>query len=180
MVGSACEPSPTGRVDPPTPSDHEVTAPDVVRHEVIRIDQDLHPEESYEIVIDGWVHGDELVDVRMTWVDTANADRRSPFGRGVRRHLDLQYVRHDARSWTVRLRSRAGTRAFAIELEPTGLPIARANVLTPAGVAIPRCRVHEARLDSRKFLGVPFDLSGVTVTCSDEAGTVREGELVGE
>lgn len=100
MVGIACEPSPTGRVDPPGPSDDEVTtAPDVVRHEIIRIDQDLHPDENYEIVIDGWVHGEELVD---------------------------------------------------------------------------------ARIESRRILGVPVDLSGVTVTCTDEAGTLREGELVGE
>jgi hypothetical protein len=163
--------------------DHQdlATSSDVVRHEVLRIDQDLHPDESYEIVLDGWVRSrEELVDVRMTWVDTAHADRRSPFGRGVRRHLDLQYVRHDSRSWSVHMRTRAGSRAFAIELDPTGLPIARANVRTSIGTMIARCRVHDARIVSRRILGVPFELSGVGVTCTDDAGIVREGELAGE
>jgi hypothetical protein len=182
VTSLACEPSPTGRVAPPVIEQAaDATVPDVVCHEVIRIDQDLHPEESYEIVLDGWVRsGEELVDVRMTWVDTANADRRSPFGRGVRRHLDLQYVRHDARSWTVRMRSRAGNRAFVIELGPTGVPLAYANIRTSSGASIARCRVHDARIASRKILGIPVELSGLGVTCTDATGALREGELVGE
>jgi hypothetical protein len=181
MVVIACEPSAPSPVEPTTiEQSADETAPDVVHHEIIRIDQDLHPDEDYEIVLDGWVRGDELVDVRMTWVDTANGDTRSPFGRGVRRHLDLQYVRHDARSWTVHLRSRAGARAFAIELDSIGVPIAYANILTPNDAAIRRCRVREGRIVSRKILGVPFDLSGIGVACTDEAGVLREGELVGE
>jgi hypothetical protein len=177
-VAVACEPSLSEAVEPPA----EVPrAPDVVRQEIFRIDQDLHPDEDYEIVLDGWVRGgEELVDVRMTWVDTAEADRRSPFGRGVRRHLDLQYVRHDARSWTVHMRSRIGHRAFAIELDAAGIPVAFADIRTSAGAIVERCRVHDAQLAARRILGVPYDLSGLAVTCTDAAGNRRDGEPVGE
>src|SRR6187397_2240988 len=54
----ACEPSPVGRIEPPAVvHEVDVTAPDVTQHEALRIDQDLHPDESYEIVLDGWVRG---------------------------------------------------------------------------------------------------------------------------
>jgi hypothetical protein len=147
------------------------------RREVLRIDQDFHPDDAYEIVVDAWVGADELIDVRMTWIDTANADRRSPFGRGVRRHLELDYVRHDSQSWTVRLGARGRTWAFAIERDPAGNVRALATVRT-AGTIVERCRIQGGALHSTKVFGLPVGLRRILVSCTDAAGVEHDGELV--
>jgi len=145
---------------------------------VVRIDQDFHPDDAYEIVVDAWVQGaQELVDVRMTWVDTANADRRSPFGRGVRRHLELDYVRNGARSWTIRLGARGHTWALEIGMDPAGSVHAHADVRTDAAI-VERCRVHRGVLESTKLFGLPVGLARILVSCTDAAGVAHDGELV--
>jgi hypothetical protein len=173
---AACERAPTEPVVTTTSPSESTCAGE--RREVLRIDQDLHPDDDYEIVVDAWVVGaDELLDVRMTWIDTANADRRSPFGRGVRRHLELEYGRRDSRRWTVRLGARDRVWAIEIAMDATGSVGAFADVRA-AGTILERCRIQRGALESTKLLGLPVGLDRIVVACIDAAGREHEGELV--
>jgi hypothetical protein len=147
------------------------------RSEVVRIDQDLHPNDAYEIVLDGFVTADALVDVQMGWVDTADADRRSPFGRGVRRHLELDLVRRDAQHWDVRLGTAAHSWTIAVERDATGSVRALADVRTGTTI-VERCRIRRGVLHSTKVFGLPVGLRRIQVSCTDGDGVAHEGELV--
>jgi hypothetical protein len=160
---------------PPTTTTTSVQASPRVQREVLRIDQDLHPDDDYEVVLDAWLDGDEIVDVRLQWIDTGDADRRSPFGRGVRRHLDVDYVRHGPRRWTVRLGASTSAWELSIERDAGGLS-ASARVRSN-GASVDRCRVDAARIDSRRVLGIPVGVARIVVSCTDDAGAVHEGEL---
>ncbi len=74
-------------------------------------------------------------------------------------------------------RSPAILAAVALACEPTSSdPVVPPSI----GAHIARCRVIRSHLEARRVLGVPYELSGLTVTCTDDAGVVREGEPVGK
>ena len=147
-------------------------------HPVLRIDQDFHPNEKYEIAIDAWVSEgspDSLAAVRMWWLDTSDADARSPFGKGVRRHIDIDYKERGA-GWDIRIKQGRKAYVFAVDLED-GKPAATATVKTKAGV-IDECALTGSRLVAKKVLGIPTGLKRIDVTCVDEEGTKHRGSVI--
>ena len=155
-------------------------APDGLHHhEVLRIDRDFGKAE-YEIVVDGWSfqsQPDAITDVRIWWVNTERADRRSPFDRKLRRYIDLEYVRNQPHEWTVRLRGDRKEFAFDVELEQGGQAAAYATVVTEAGTRIDRCRASSGHLVARRFLGLPVGIEALRVQCIDDEGQTHAGEI---
>jgi|LNFM01.1.fsa_nt_gb hypothetical protein len=148
---------------------------DAVHHELVRIEQPFHPNDDYAIVIDAWVASGTLVDVRMGWVDTGAGDARSRFGKGVRRHVDVEHVQPEPRSWRISLVSGDVRRHLAITLDRDDRPAVWATIDAQGGAA--RCRVTAGRLVARRLLGVPVGLERLEVECADGThGTVRAGD----
>jgi predicted small lipoprotein YifL len=148
---------------------------DAIHHELVRIEQPFHPNDDYAIVIDAWVATGTLVDVRMGWVDTGAGDARSRFGKGVRRHVDVDHAQPDPRSWRITLVSGDARRNLAIVLDPDDRPVVWAMIDTESGAA--RCRVTAGRLVARRLLGLPVGLERLEVECADGTrGTVRGGD----
>jgi hypothetical protein len=155
-------------------------APDgYAHHAVLRIDQDFHPNDDYEIAIDAWVADDKpdsLTAVRMWWLDTSDADARSPFGRGVRRHIDIDYDQTDE-GWDIRIKQgRRKAYVFAVELTD-GKAVASATVKAD-GQVIEDCKVKRSRLVAKKVLGIPTGLKRINVTCTDAEGTQHKGSVM--
>jgi hypothetical protein len=150
---------------------------DAVHHELVRIEQPFHPNDDYAIVIDAWVALGALVDVRMGWVDTGAGDARSRFGKGVRRHVDVEHVQPDSRSWRITLVSGDARRTLAIVLGPDDRPAVWALVDSDTESGAARCRVTAGRLVARRLLGLPVGLERLEVECADGTrGTVRAGD----
>lgn len=147
-------------------------------HAVLRIDQDFHPNDDYEIAIDAWVSDaspDSLAAVRMWWLDTSDADARSPFGKGVRRHIDIDYDQTDD-GWDIRIKQGRKAYVFAVELED-GKAHASAKVRAK-GQVIEDCKVERSRLVAKKILGIPTGLKRIDVTCSDAEGQRHRGSVL--
>lgn len=148
-------------------------------HRVLVIDQDFHPNDDYEIAIDGWVAcGNELANVRMWWMDTGRQNERSPFGKGVYRFIDIDYRRANPHQWTIGLRNGRKDFSFDIQLDDRGNPHAYSEVELRSGVVVPHCRVEHGRLVARRILGIPAGLKDLEVTCIDATkrrhrGTIR-------
>ena len=154
---------------------------DVAHTEVLRLDQDFHPNDDYEIAVDAWNDRSDpasLELVRMWWVDTAKADERSPFGRGVRRHIDIQYSHDRPDAWTIRIEQGGSVYAFEVELDSgSGKVQAFGDVVTEAGDRLSRCPIQRSRLVAKKFLGIPTGLDRLDVVCTDEGGQTHAGRL---
>lgn len=154
-------------------------APDgYAHHPVLRIDQDFHPNDDYEISIDAWVADgspDDLAAVRMWWLDTSDADARSPFGKGVRRHIDIDYKERDA-GWDIQIKQGRKKYVFAVDLND-GKAVASANVRAK-GELIEDCNVSRSRLVAKKVLGIPTGLRRIDVTCTDADGNEHRGSVV--
>lgn len=145
---------------------------------VLRIDQDFHPNDKYEIAIDAWVSDgepDSLAAVRMWWLDTSDANARSPFGKGVRRHIDIDYKERGS-GWDIRIKQGRKAYVFAVDLED-GKATATASVRTKTGV-IDECELDGSRLVAKKILGVPTGLKRIDVTCTDAEGAKHRGSVV--
>ncbi len=163
---------------------HRMAAADLApagyeHHPVLRIDQDFHPNDKYEIAIDAWVSEgdpDSLAAVRMWWLDTSDANARSPFGKGVRRHIDIDYKERDA-GWDIRIKQgRKKAYVFAVDLED-GKTTATASVKTKEGV-IDECELTGSRLVAKKVLGIPTGLKRIDVTCLDAEGAEHRGSVI--
>lgn len=147
-------------------------------HPVLRIDQDFHPDEDYEIAIDAWVADadpDALAAVRMWWLDTSDADARSPFGKGVRRHIDIDYDQRDA-GWDIRIKQGRKAYVFAVDLED-GKAVA-STAVREKGETIEDCKVSRSRLVAKKVVGIPTGLRRIDVTCTDADGNEHQGSVV--
>lgn len=147
-------------------------------HRVLVIDQDFHPNEHYEIAIDGWVgcHQD-LAGVRMWWMDTERAGERSPFGKGVLRFIDIDYHRTAPTRWTIQLGNGRKQFEFDIELDGSGAPQAYGAVELDSGQVLEHCRVERGRLVARKLLGLPAGLKRLEVECFDADDRRHRGTL---
>lgn len=156
--------------------------PEGVHHqEVLRLHQDFHPDDAYQIAVDAWVEEakpDELALVRMWWVDTSKNDERSVFGKGVRRHIDITYIREERDLWTIAIKQGDSSFRFELELNPeTGVVQAYGDVATDGGTLVERCPIQDSRLVARKFLGLPTGLDRLDVVCRTESGERHEGHL---
>jgi hypothetical protein len=147
--------------------------------QVLRIDQDFHPNDDYEIALDAWTKKSEpgsIAEVRMWWLDTATSDERSPFGKGVRRHIDIDYTEDDEGDWTVRIQQGRKIFQFEVELLDSGKIAAYADVESE-GATYEHCRVQSSRLVARKILGIPAGLKALRVTCTDDDGNRHKGNV---
>lgn len=156
---------------------------EVLRHqEVARIDQELHPDDDYQIAIDAWISNEptvELAEVRMWWVDTGKGDERSPFGRGVRRHIDIEYERRDARSFAIHLAEKERVFSLEIVLADDGVASAFAPVQLSSGERVDHCRVDGGRLVAKTVVGLPVGLDRLEVSCVDDQGQRYNAAVVG-
>jgi len=148
--------------------------------EVLRIDQDFHPNGDYEIAVDAWVTpGNTVGEVRMWWTDTAREGERSPFGNGVRKHITIDYERRESTCWLVHIRQgRSKHFALDVQLGEGGTIGAFGDVLEDDGSTVHHCRVIAGRLVSRKLLGLPIGLRALEVVCADPQGVRHRGELI--
>lgn len=150
-------------------------------HAVLRIDQDFHPNEAYEISIDAWTADsspDALAGVRMWWLDTSDADARSPFGKGVRRHIDIHYAETSATDWDIQITQGRKRYTFTVEIDESGSVAAFADVRA-GGEAIKDCKVKRSRLVAKKVLGIAAGLKRLDVTCTDDEGKEHRGSVIG-
>jgi len=179
LVASASTPC-TAAAPPPAErtAAARLAAPGTAHHRVLVIHQDFHPNEHYEIAIDGWVTcEDQLAGIRMWWMDKERADERSPFGKGVRRFIDIDYRRKAPTRWTIELRNGRKEFQFAIELDDAGTPRAYGAVELASGQVLDHCRVEHGRLVARKILGLPTGLKRLEVVCVDEDQRRHRGTL---
>jgi hypothetical protein len=185
-TGGASGPGASDQVSDPSPIPNRRTpaselSPGRLRHTlVLSIDQDFHSNDDYRIALDAWVdpdHPEEIVEVRMWWMDTGKDDERSIFGRGVRRHIDIAYERTAPGSWVVDLVPGSDRYRFEIELDEDGTIEAHAEVEDAAGDTAHRCRAVAAALHARKLVGLPVGLDRIEIECAPEQGLVRRGRL---
>lgn len=149
--------------------------------EVLRIDQEgLHADAAYEIVLDGWMHGSQpaqVAEVRLWWANTAKRDERSPFGKGVTAHVDIEYEQHADGSWTVALGRGKKQWLFEVEPDRSGDLQAFADIEDEHGVKVQHCRATASRLVPSRFLGVISGIDRVEVDCVDVRGQSHTGSL---
>lgn len=151
----------------------------LVHQEVLRIDPDFG-KNHHDIVVDSWMLADQpdaLSEVRMWWLHSKENDERSPFGKGVRRFVELDYVRKGPRRFGVVLRGERKEWGFDVVLQDDGKAVALADITTSDGVAVPQCKASSARLLVRRVMGLPTGLRGLEVTCRDAEGTEHRGTL---
>lgn len=155
-------------------------APDGLRHqEVLRIDPDFG-KNHHDIVVDSWTLADEpetISEVRMWWLHSKEHDERSPFGKGVRRFVEVRYDRHGPNSFAVVLRGDRREWSFDVVLGDDGQATALADITTSSGAVIKRCEADSAKLLIRRVLGIPAGIRGLEVTCHDAEGKQHRGTL---
>jgi hypothetical protein len=155
-------------------------APEGLLHqEVLRIDPDFG-KDHHDIVVDSWTlaeQPDALSEVRMWWLHSKDHDERSPFGKGVRRFVELDYVRKGPRRFGVVLRGERKEWGFDVVLQADGKAVALADITTGNGVAVTQCEASSAKLLVRRVMGLPAGLRGLEVTCRDADGTEHRGTL---
>lgn len=149
--------------------------------EVLRIDQTgLHSDEAYEIVLDGWINRarpSQIAEVRLWWANTAKRDERSPFGRGVTSHVDIEYDVNGAREWTVALGRGKKEWIFEVEADERGNLHAFADIVDDQGQRVDHCQASASRLVPSRFLGVVSGIERVEVDCLDAQGGKHTGAL---
>ncbi len=162
--------------DPPP----AVTGSDAaIRHELLRIEQQFHPNDEYRIVVDAWLTSEptpSLVRVTMGWLDTGSGDARSPFGKGVRRHVDVLYERRDASIWVIALVADDKRRELEVVLGPDGIARIFAEITTDVGVT--RCEPRGGKLLARRLVGLPIGLDRLEVECLVDHGEVVRGPVL--
>jgi hypothetical protein len=147
---------------------------------VLRIEQDFHPNDEYEIALDAWVadaEPDELLEVRMWWMDTGKSDERSVFGKGVRRHIDITYERQSEQAWDVSIVQGGKRFTFSVRLGEDGTPRAYADVQVSEGSVVEDVLVAESTLVANKVLGLPIGLERMDIEGVDEAKSPIAGQL---
>lgn len=158
----------------------KLAPPGFEHRQVLRIAQDFHPNEAYEIALDAWISSsrpDAIAEVRMWWLDTGSDGERSPFGRGVRKHIDIDYHRQSDDRFIVQITQGRKRYAFEVELQGKGDIEAYADVEAD-GTVVDHCRVRNSRLVARKLLGLPVGLKHLAVTCTDAEGKTHRGKVV--
>lgn len=151
----------------------------LVHQEVLRIDPDFG-KDHHDIVVDSWMLANDrqtLSEVRMWWLHSKKNNERSPFGKGVRRFVDLDYVRHSPRSFAVILRGDRKQWTFDVVLGEDGQAQAMADVTTKNGTVVKDCKASSAKLLVRRVLGIPSGLRGLEVVCHDAKGNKHRGTL---
>lgn len=156
-------------------------APEGYQHQqVLQIDQDFHPNDDYEIALDAWIADadpNEIAGVRMWWLDKSTSNERSPFGKGVRKHIGITYEQQDDGDWQVKINQARKEYLFEVEIDGRGKIQAFADI-SEGGETIEHCRVKDSRLVARKVLGIPAGLKGLDVSCVDEDGGKHKGYVV--
>lgn len=169
-------PVPDGR----TPAG-ELSPSGLDHQEVLRIDPDgLGPSRSHDIVIDGWVDAARprtIAGVKMWWLDREKGGERSPFGKAVKRTVDIDYDKASDNAWRVAIRHGKRAWAFDIELDEKGRLQAYADIVTKDGTVIEHCRAVRSRLVARRALGIPSGLETLEVVCIDTNGKRQRGRM---
>jgi hypothetical protein len=155
---------------------HDVTA-GAERIEVLRIEQEFHGNADYRVVIDAWVGGEprRLERVTMGWLDTGEQDRRSPFGKGVRRHVDVLHEPQGDTGWVIALVAGDQRREIEVVMADDGTPRAWATIVV--GDANVRCIPDAGRLVARTVIGIPVALDRLELECTDANGERRRGPV---
>lgn len=151
----------------------------LVHHEVLRIDPDFG-KDHHDIVVDSWTLADDpktLSEVRMWWLHSEENDERSPFGKGVKRFVELEYERQAPSRFALVLRSERQEWAFDVVLQDDGQAVAMADVTTNDGTVVEGCVADSAKLLVRRVLGIPAGLKGLEVVCHDAKGNSHRGTL---
>lgn len=151
----------------------------LVHHEVLRIDPDFG-KNHHDIVVDSWTLADDpktLSEVRMWWLHSKENDERSPFGKGVRRFVDLEYERLEPNRFSLILKSDRRQWAFDVVLGDDGRAVATADITKKDGTVVRNCEADSARLLVRRVVGIPAGLKGLEVVCHDDEGKSHRGTL---
>ena len=157
----------------------ELSTATLLHHEVLRIDRDFGMPQ-WEIVLDGWLvraPAGRIHDVRLWWVNTAQADRRKPFSARLQRFLQFTPTRGADEALSVLLAGDDKEYAFTVALDAAGVPGVLADVRLEGGTIVPRCRCESARLLARRVLGIPIGIATLSVQCRDADGTEHRGEV---
>ncbi len=151
---------------------------DGTHHKLLRIEQEFHMNDDYRIVVDAWIAVDpspRIARVTMGWLDLGAGDKRSPFGKGVRRHVDVLHERRNATTWVIALVADDVRRELEIVVGDDAVPRVFAQVVSDG--ALVRCQPHGGRLVARRVLGLPVALDRLELDCTDDAGKTRRGAV---
>lgn len=154
----------------------ELSTKTLRHHPLLRIDRDFG-KAQWEIALDGWLPRegtDRVQDVRLWWVNTAEADRRKPFSRHLSRVLQFSYVRDADGSLRVTLAGDGKEYVFTVALDVEGTASVFADVQLADTTIVSRCRCDSGRLLARRVIGIPIGIEALSVRCSDAAGTMHD------
>lgn len=170
----------------PGPLPHAETACDALssgglaHHEALRIERDFG-KPDFELVVDAWTSDaspDALADVRLWWVKTSAADRRSPLSSRSKKYVDIETTEHAKDAWSLKLRGDRKEFRFAIELDGAGRAHAFTDIIGDDGRQIRHCRATGGTLQARRLLGIPVGIDALVVDCIDDRGRAQRGRAI--
>ena len=156
-------------------------APPGLRHqEALRIDRDFGKPE-FDLVVDTWTRTAaprKLADVRLWWVKTTAADRRSPLSTKAKKYVDIETSLRAPGHWTLEVRGDRKVFAFDVELDALGNAHVFTDVIDDDGHRVDHCRATAGRLKARRLLGIPIGIAALAVECVDGEGKRLRGRAV--
>ena len=151
-------------------------APGLEHAEVVRVRRDFgNP--SVDIALDVWTPkagSRSIRDVRMWWSDAVD---RYPFEALAQRYVAVQYNRLRKDRWNVSVTGDGKRFAFGIGLQGAA-PAAYTTVSLPDGSRVRNCRVDDAKLYARRFLGIPVGVKDLVVVCRAPNGEMHRAPVV--
>ena len=149
-------------------------------HETLRIDRDFGKPE-FDLVVDAWTKTaapGELADVRVWWVKTTAADKRSPMSTRAKKYVEIEMFENEADAWTIELRGDRKEFRFEVEVDARGRAQVFTDIVTAEGRTVRHCRATTGNLRARRLLGIPIGIDSLSVECVDDRGRDQRGHAV--
>lgn len=161
----------------------EALAPAGIRHqEALRIDRDFGKPE-FDLVVDTWIPEQDpgaFADVRLWWVKTTAADRRSPLSTRAQKYVDIDTRASGPDRWLLAVTGDHKRFAFEVELGNDGEAAVYTDIVDERGERVEHCRASSGFLHARRFMGLPVGIARLSIACVDDDGHARTGNAIME
>lgn len=159
----------------------EALAPDGIRHqEALRIDRDFGKPE-FDLVVDTWMperNPSAFADVRLWWVKTTAADRRSPLSTRAQKYVEIDTEAQGPDRWLLAVTGDHKRFAFEVELGDDGEAAVFTDIVDERGERVEHCRARSGFLHARRFMGLPVGIARLSIACVDDQGRTRNGNAI--
>lgn len=159
----------------------EALAPDGMRHqEALRIDRDFGKPE-FDLVVDTWMperNPSAFADVRLWWVKTTAADRRSPLSTRAQKYVEIDTKAQGPDRWLLAVTGDHKRFAFEVELGDDGRAAVFTDIVDERGQRVEHCRARSGFLHARRFMGLPVGIARLSISCVDDQGRTRDGNAI--